>query len=576
MKTLQTWALQYRKFLLLLMLLTLLLAFTIIGQSYAIVQVVDGAFIQQSTFKDALPYLLALVAFLIVRALINYLNARIGLSLSFRVRESMRAELITKWGRQPLQQSGISQSGDRLTTLIDYVDQLDPYYREYVPQVIKTTLVPVAILISVFWVNPNSGWIMLITAPFIPLSYILVGLKTQQKSERQLAELSLFSGKFLDILQGLQTLKLFGRGKEQADVLKESNAGFQRTTLSILKIAFASTFFIELIITLGIGLLALEIGFQMLVFETLAFAPAFFVLAIAPEYYNSLKELGAAFHTGRGSLAASEKLQKELEKQEYPVKWGTTPVPVPIRLEMNNVTFSYGDSFTLTVDHFQALPNERLVIIGPSGQGKTTLLHVVSGLYEPQQGVITINDKERQTIDESSWWGHTAYISQHPYLFAGTIRENIEMGTPATDTELSEAVTSAGLNELIATLPNGWQTIVGEGGQGLSGGEKQRIALARSFLKKPKLIFYDEPTIGLDVKTERILSESMDRLAKQATVITVAHRLPTIRKADKIAVILEGALVALGTPEQVLEKSSYYAALVQGGQPNEDATSTHT
>lgn len=569
MKTLQAWALQYRTTLIFLFSINLILAFAMIGQSYAIVQTVDGVFIQQESFNTVVPYLALLAGFLIVRSLMNYSNARVGLRLSKRVRQSMRTELLEKWSKQPIEQTGSQQTGERVTTLIDWVDQVDPYFREYVPQVIKTILVPFTILIAVFFVNPASGWIMLITAPFIPLSYILVGVKTQQKSERQLAELSLFSGKFLDILQGLQTLKLFGRGKEQSAVLKESNDGFQKTTLSILKIAFASSFFIELIITLGIGLLALEIGFKMLVFETLTFAPAFFVLAMAPEYYNSLKELGAAFHTGRGSLAAAEQLEREFSKPEKPVHWGTTPITGPIRLDINNLQFSYDDRFQLSVDSLTVHAKEHLVIIGPSGQGKTTLLNLLAGAFEKDDGIIQINGLSRDHIDATSWWSQTSYISQHPYLFAGTIRENIQMGLHASNEALHRALKDAGLDELVSSLPDGLETSIGEGGRGLSGGEKQRIALARCFVKQPTLVFFDEPTVGLDVKTERILSESIDRLAKEATVVTIAHRLPTIKKADRLVVLERGRVTAFGTPSTVLETSSYYAGLMQGGAGNE-------
>lgn len=565
MKTLQAWALQYRKLLLILIVSQIILGFIVIGQAYAIVQTVDSVFIQQTDFGRVLPYLGALAIILLIRALLNYVNARIGLTLSTRVRKSIRTQLLSKWSKQPVEYTGQALSGGRLSTLIESVDQLDPYFKDYVPQVIKTIILPIAILAAAFYVNPNSGWIMLITAPFIPLSYILVGLKTQQKSERQLAELSRFSGKFLDILQGLQTLKIFGRGKEQAVILKNSNDGFQKTTLSILKIAFASSFFIELIITLGIGLLALEIGFQMLVFETLAFAPAFFILAIAPEYYTSLKELGAAFHTGRGSLAAADQLSKELEKEERPVRWGISSITSPISIEMNDVKFTYDQGFTLSIDQLFIKPGERAVIIGPSGQGKTTLLNLLAGIYENKIGTLLINGQTRETVNEESWWSQVSYISQHPYLFSGTLRDNFSMGKSYTDQEVATAVAWAGLSDLISSLPQGVDTTVGEGGRGLSGGEKQRVALARSFLKKPKLVFYDEPTVGLDVKTEQILSRSIDQLAKEATIVTVAHRLPTIRKADQLYVIQDGQLVDTGTPQNLAKKNAYYQSILKGG-----------
>lgn len=570
MKTLQAWALQYKSFLVILLLLNGVLGLAIIAQSYAIVQIVDSVFIQSTTFQQVIPYLVGLAFFLLIRTGLNYSNARIGLSLSHRVRHTLRNDLTTKWTKIPVEQTGDSLTGSRITTLIEQIDQIDPYFREYVPQVIKTTILPFFILIAVFIVNPNSGWILLITAPFIPISYILVGIKTQQKSERQLVELSRFSGKFLDILQGLSTLKLLGRGNEQSDILKQNNQGFQQTTLSILKIAFASSFFIELIITLGIGLLALEIGFQMLVYETLAFAPAFFVLAIAPEYYNSLKELGAAFHTGRGSLAAAEQISKELDKKERPVTWGNRSLEGPIRLDANHLTFQYDNGFKLSVDQLTIPHQKRVVVIGPSGQGKTTLLNVLAGIYEKHQGEILINGEKREHIDETSWWKTTSYISQQPYLFAGTLRENVTMGGQFTDEAVTAALHTSGLQELVDSLPKGLDTNVGEGGRGLSGGEKQRVALARAFLKKPSMVFFDEPTVGLDVRTEKILATSIDALAETATVLTVAHRLPTIRKAEWLVVMQEGQVTAMGTPEEVMATSSYYRSLMKGGASGEN------
>lgn len=511
---------------------------------------------------------------LLIRIFLNYANAQVGLSLSHRVRHSLRTAVTTKWTKLPVEQTGASLTGSRVTTLIEEIDQLDPYFREYIPQVIKTTILPISILVAVFYVNANSGWILLITAPFIPISYILVGMKTQQKSERQLAELSRFSGKFLDILQGLPTLKLLGRGNEQSEILRQNNQGFQQTTLSILKIAFASSFFIELIITLGIGLLALEIGFQMLVYETLAFAPAFFILAIAPEYYNSLKELGAAFHTGRGSLAGAQQISKELEKEERPVIWGTQPVHTPICLEANHLSFQYDQGFSLQVDHFTLPSQKRAVIIGPSGQGKTTLLNVLAGIYEKQAGEVLINSVPREQSDEKSWWKSTSYISQSPYLFSGTLRDNVTMGGPYDDTSIEEALNHAGLDEWVHSLSDGLATRIGEGGRGLSGGEKQRVALARAFLKKPHMVFFDEPTVGLDVRTEQILASSIDTLAQTATVLTVAHRLPTIRKAQWIYVVEDGNLTAMGSPEDVIETSPYYRALMEGGASLENTHST--
>lgn len=571
MKTLQAWAFEHKRIVILLVILNVFLGTAIIGQSYTIVQIVNAVFIEQTSFSSLQLGVWGLLLFLILRTVVNYSSSRLGLTLSQRVKHQMRGRLLTKWTHSPLQLSGQDQTGGKVTAVIELVDQLDAYFREYVPQVIKSMVVPFLILIAVFYVNPNSGWILLITAPFIPISYIVVGLKTQQKSEQQLGELTRFSGRFLDNLQGLQTLKLFGRGPEQAAELKATNDGFQRTTLSILKIAFASSFFIELIITLGIGLLALEIGFQMLVFETLAFAPAFFILAIAPEYYTALRDLGAAFHTGRGSLAAADALHQELQREDQFVRWGKEEVDAPIGLVLDDVQFSYDQGFTLSIPHLTIEPGVRAVIVGPSGQGKTTLLNILAGVYEAH-GEIKINGKLRETYSEDSWWRYTSYISQHPYIFSGTIRDNISMGETPTESQLHEAITSTGLEELIASLPAGLDTPIGEGGRGLSGGEKQRIALARSFIKQPRLIFYDEPTSGLDVKTEQILVQAIDQLAQDATVVTVAHRISTIRKAERLYVIQNGQLVAEGSLSELVDSQPYVNRVVKGGAEHEDLT----
>ena len=488
---------------------------------------------------------------------------RMGGLLAENVKGSIRKKLMQHWSLTTMEKHVAFQTGEKVTLLVDTVDQLESYYREYIPQVIKTVVVPILILIAVFIVHPNSGWIMLITAPFVPLTYIIVGMQTKKKSEEQLDALNRFSGKFLDLLQGLQTIRLFGQSKQQEDILAKSNNGFMTRTLSVLKIAFASTLFIELIATLGIGLVALEIGFQMIVFKTLTFAPAFFILTLAPEYYNSLKELGAAFHTGRGSLGAAALIEEQLQETEKPINWGNQQLAYQPAITVENARFSYHNGPTIGPLSFTIQPGQTVAFIGQTGHGKTTILNLLSSLTELDAGELYLNNAPRSTYRADDWYAQTSYISQHPYIFAGTLRENICMGLQVSDEDISAALQKAQLLDWLTTLPNGLNTALGEGGLGLSGGEKQRVAIARAFLKQPSIVFFDEPTAGLDVVTERLLIESIQTLRETATVIIAAHQYESIRFADFIHIVEDGKITASGTPD-TLKNHPFYEKIAAG------------
>ena len=554
----------YQSKVLLLCLLSFLLGSSILLQGISIVAIVNLVFIEKAPFSNTYVFFSLFLVAIITRLTVQFTMGRMGGSLAASVKASVRERLIRHWSFTPMEKHVAFQTGEKVTLLVDTVDQLESYYREYIPQVIKTVVVPIMILIAVFLVHPNSGWIMLITAPFVPITYIIVGMQTKKKSEEQLDALNRFSGKFLDLLQGLQTIRLLGQSKQQEDVLAESNAGFMTRTLGILKIAFASTLFIELIATLGIGLVALEIGFQMIVFKTLTFAPAFFILTLAPEYYNSLKELGAAFHTGRGSLGAAALIEEQLQQTETTVHWGDKPLAIQPTITLKDARFRYTNGpsigpLTLTIH-----PRQPVAFIGKTGHGKTTILNMISSLTELDGGEISLNNEPRRAYRADDWYAQTSYISQHPYIFAGTLRENICMGLPVSDEAVSNALQKAQLIEWLSSLPQGLDTALGDGGLGLSGGEKQRVAIARAFVKQPAIVFFDEPTAGLDVVTERLLIESIKTLRETATVIIAAHQYESIRFADVIYIVEDGQITASGTPDN-LKNHPYYEQITAGG-----------
>lgn len=564
----------HRGRLILMILFSLLSGISIIAQAYLLVYIVNEAFLQGTAFADLLPYLALLLAALLGRTLFNYGNGKTGVRLAAIVKQGLRSQLLRKYSKTNMQAAMYGRSGEKVSVMMDTVDEIDDYYSSYIPQVIQSIIIPIMLLITIFAEHFTTGIIIIITAPFIPIFMVIIGFNTKDKSEEQLDKMAAFSGKFLDTLQGLTTLKLYGRSKEQKAEIEESSLNFRDATMVVLKTAFANSFALEFISMLSMGLIALEVAFRLIIFQNISFFTGFLMLLLAPEFYNKLKELGNAFHTGRGSSGAFNKLQKELDTPDMPVEWGSNVFEVrkPPAIELKDVCFRYEENgFTLNHISVEISPYEQIAIIGKTGSGKSTLLHVIAGLVANTEGEILVNGKPLSEYEEKAWFNEISYISQHPYLFSGTIADNIAIGGrgEATRAEIEAAGEKAGISELVASLEKGYDTPVGEAGRGLSGGEKQRVALARAFLKRPSIILFDEPTVGLDLRTERILQQSIEELAKHATIITVAHRLHTIKHADKIVLLDSGKIVAKGKHEELLRTNPDYRSMVSAEQGGE-------
>lgn len=359
---------------------------------------------------------------------------------------------------------------------------------------VEMVIIPILILVVSFTQHANSGIIMLVTAPFIPIFMILVGLKTKNKSEEKYAQLAEFSGTFLDSLQGLVTLKIFGRARHQQQEIERSSLRYRDATMDILKIAFTNTLMLESIVMLSIGIVALELAIQLLVFKSMSFHTAFFVLLLVPEFYSLLKSSGTAFHNGRTSMGAVRKVETMLadtndrnDLKDQPVGLQTFPkklFPMPPTIELDNVRFQYApDSFELNTGSITIRPGDHIALVGHSGSGKTTLLHLIAGLLRPVSGTILVSGNPLTQQNETIWFEHISYITQHPYIFAGTFADNIAIGAgrKVSRAEIEAAAADAGLSQVVSQLEQGFDTPVGEGGRGLSGGEKQRLAVARAF-----------------------------------------------------------------------------------------------
>ncbi len=566
-------ALEQRSKLVLMAVFAILSGVTIIGQSYLIVTIVDRLFLKGATFSEVVPLLIGLLCTFFLRTVFHYLNGRTGVKMASRVKGDLRKNLLHKFTHNPVQLAQQGQTGRKVSVMMDAVDEVDNYFSSYMPQVIQATIIPLMVLIVIFTQHMATGLIIMITAPFIPVFMMIIGFKTKDKSEEQLDKMAAFSGGFLDTLQGLTTLKLLGRSNHQKETIRKSSLDFREATMEVLKIAFSNSLALEFISMLSMGIVALELAIRLIIFQDMTFFTAFFVLVLAPEFYTKLKDLGSAFHTGRGSMGAAKKLESELTETAKTISWGKESLEKgsPPVIELQDAHFSYGeDAFALKNIAVKILPHEQVAIVGKTGAGKSTLLHMIARLVPLSGGDLFINGKPQSTYKEKDWFNQLSYISQNPYLFSGTIAENIAIGESrlVTREEIEQAAEKAGIADLVDSLEHGYDTPIGEGGRGLSGGEKQRVAIARAFLKKPSVILFDEPTTGLDLRTEQILQASMAELSKSSTVITVAHRLHTIKKADKLLFLEKGELLATGTHEELIEEVDAYRQMVsvqQGG-----------
>ncbi|WP_062049490.1 thiol reductant ABC exporter subunit CydD [Bacillus sp. JCM 19034] len=574
MKTLQKLAAAKKKQYYLLYAVAIGFGAIVITQSYLIVSIVNDVFLRNANVEHVIVLLIVLLGVLLIRAMLSYWSNYLGSSIAADVKGDIRNRLLKTYANETLLASNQGQSGAKVSVMLDTVDELDSFFSKYVPQRIVTTIAPVMILVAIFSQHLYSGLILLITAPFIPIFMAIIGHMTQRKSEEKLESMKAFSGRFLDTLQGLETLKVYGKSTQYKELIRQSSMRFRDTTMEILKVAFTSSLMLEFISMLSIGLVALELGLRLVVFQQIDFFTAFFILLLVPEFYNLLKELGSAFHAGRSSTGAAEKIEEEFQKEEKRAEWGDYSLADSnCSISLRNIHFKYcSEGFEVKGVNVTFPKEGQIAIVGKSGSGKTTLLNIIAGLLQPTEGAVFVNNRPLPAYKENEWFGRISYVTQHPYFFAGTIAENITMGKETTTESLYKAAEKAGIVEFIQSLPNRFQTVIGEGGRGLSGGEKQRLALARTFIKQPAIVLFDEPTSGLDLATERVLHASIEQLAKQALVITVAHRLQTIKRADQIYFIDDGALIGEGSHAQLMTQSPRYQQMffaAIGGEENE-------
>ncbi|MEU3657313.1 thiol reductant ABC exporter subunit CydD [Streptomyces sp. NPDC032161] len=512
-------------------------AVLVVAQAMLIADIVVGGFEDGLTASGLRTPLILLAAVALGRALVSWLTELAAYRASAAVKSELRGRLLaraTELG--PGWLSG-QRSGSLVTLATRGVDALDDYFARYLPQLGLAVVVPVAVLARIVTEDWVSAAIIVVTLPLIPLFMILIGWATQARMDRQWRLLSRLSGHFLDVVAGLPTLKVFGRAKAQAESIRAITSQYRQATLRTLRIAFLSSFALELLATLSVALVAVTIGMR-LVHGELDLYTGLVVLILAPEAYLPIRQVGAQYHAAAEGLSAAEEIFAVLETE--PRKGGTADVPEPLRLELEGVTVRHEGRAAPSLDRASLVveEGETVALTGPSGVGKSTLLDVVLGFTAPDEGRVRVGDVDLAALDLERWREQIAWVPQRPYLFAGTIAENVRLARPdADDTAVMAALRDAGAHDFVARLPDGELTVLGEDGAGLSAGQRQRLALARAFLADRPLLLLDEPTASLDGETEAGIVEAVRRLAVGRTVLLVVHRPALLAVADRVVAL---------------------------------------
>ncbi|MFG2636131.1 thiol reductant ABC exporter subunit CydD [Streptomyces sp. NPDC048362] len=516
----------------------------LIAQAMLIADVVVGAFQYGQSVADLCTPLLLLAAVAVGRSVVAWLTELAAHRASAAVKSELRGRLVDHAGALgPGWLSG-QRTGSLITLATRGVDALDDYFSRYLPQLGLAVVVPVAVLARIVTEDWVSAAIIVGTLPLIPLFMMLIGWATQSRMDRQWQLLSRLSGHFLDVVAGLPTLKVFGRAKAQAESIRRITGEYRQATLRTLRIAFLSSFALELLATLSVALVAVTIGMR-LVHGDMDLSVGLVVLVLAPEAYLPLRQVGAQYHAAAEGLAAAEEIFTVLETPVPASGTGALPAGVG-GMSFEGITVRYpGRSVDAVADvSFSVEPGETVALVGPSGVGKSTLLDVLLGFVRPAEGRVRIGGADLAGLDLAEWRSRIAWVPQRPHLYAGTIAENVRLARPdADDTAVRRALRDAGALDFVDALPGGAGTVLGEDGAGLSAGQRQRLALARAFLADRPVLLLDEPTASLDGVTEAEVVAAVRRLAVGRTVLLVVHRPALLEVADRV-VRLEGTEAA--------------------------------
>jgi thiol reductant ABC exporter CydD subunit len=575
-----------RTFLFLSIGLGALSALLIVSQAWLLADVVASAFSNGKSLAQLQTPVVLLLCVVVARAAVAWGAELAANRCSARAKSQLRGALLERVAGLGVDSSRQERTGELAVLATRGVDALDGYFSLYLPQLLLAVIVPLVVLAAVVDKDWISAAIIAATIPLIPLFMALVGATTRERMDRQLRTLQRLAGHFLDVVAGLPTLKVFGRAKAQAASIRETSERYRDTALSTLRVTFLSSLILELVATFSVALVAVAIGLRLMGGE-LGLRTALFALVLAPEAYLPLRQLGANYHASTEGMAAAEQVfamlphagtpagahpeghtqrahGRQAGESSQPSRGARRDVPdmtvTDISVDGLCVTYPGRSEPALDDVSLSVEAGEVLALAGPSGCGKSTLLSVLLGLTVPDRGTVSVGDVALADLNPAAWHAQLAWVPQRPHLFATSIAENVRLGRRgASSEELSEAVSAAGLESVVANLPDGLDTVLGDRGVGLSAGERQRVALARAFLRDAPLLLLDEPTANLDGQTEHEVLDAVRRLSYGRTVVLVAHRPALLSLADRVLTL--GKIEAPARAQAIADRPSALSAI---------------
>ena len=551
----------------------------LVAQAYLIARVLHGIIILDLLRSEFNYVFGGLLGLLLLRAVFAFARERFAFEAGMRLRREIRGAVLDKLSRLGPAFVDGKPAGSWASIVLEQVEDLHDYYARYLPQMVLAGFVPLTIMVAVFPLNWAAGLLLLGTAPLIPLFMILVGMGAAGANRKHFKALSKLSGHFMDRLKGLNTLKLFNRGEAELKIIEAASESFRMKTMAVLRIAFLSSAVLEFFSAVSIALIAVYFGLGYLGYmdfgnygAPFSLFSGMFVLILAPEYYQPLRDLGTHYHAKAQAAGAAEALMKLMEYQvpgeSVAVRETRSDVLSPDRpvtlMAENLIIKSLSGTVLAGPLSFGLNPGERVAVAGPSGAGKTSLLNGILG-FLPYEGSLTVNGMELNNLPMDMWRKHLAWLGQDPMLFQGSVRENVTLADPEMDDATVRALLGrARVLDFVDAQAKGLDHSVGEQMTGVSVGVAQRIALARALGQEARIFVLDEPTASLDRHSEQAVLASLDEAMTDASCLMVTHRLDQLGRMDRILVLDEGRIVQQGRFDELRQTPGLFRQMLEG------------
>ncbi|AIQ77184.1 MULTISPECIES: thiol reductant ABC exporter subunit CydD [Paenibacillus] len=560
--------------------LTLVQSLSILLLAKSLAEVISALFAGEPLKEQWGTALLFLLAFL-VRHACAMLMSRVSYRFAEATGSTMRREMMDKLFQLGPRMVGGRGTGDLVTLVLEGVTKFRTYLEAIIPRMVGMSVTPVLVLIYVFTMDTTSGIILTVTMPIIIVFMILIGMTARKQMDRQLKSYRTLSNHFVDSLRGLETLKFLGRSRSHSDSIATVSDRYRSATMRTLRVAFLSSFALDFFTMLSVASVAVSLGLR-LVNEQMTLVTGLTILILAPEYFLPVRLVGSDFHATLDGKEAAEAMKSIIDQDEVKAEvigpngnlsvgsaaktseqiftWHENSV-----LTLNDVSVKYEEAGLSSLEalNLQFKGASKIGIIGESGAGKSTLVDILGGFLHPTSGSITVNSTTVSALTDEAWRKQTSYIPQRPYIFSGTLADNICFYYPEASMEaVAEAVKATGLSGLVDTLPHGLDEMIGGGGRSFSGGQEQRVALARALLSSRPIMLLDEPTAHLDIETEYELKETMVPLFEGKLVFLATHRLHWMLDMDIIVVMKQGQVAEIGTHQELLARKGAYYELI--------------